>query len=232
MFGAPDQPGPHPPIRRARYPAPLAPAPRGLYIVVTDNGDYRGRHLPKRSASPPRPPKPQRIEWQGPSFLEMVRKPAGSTNPHIDPLRKLLSRPVLRRGVKAGVSGSIGPVHLYSTPPHIVAASSLRSAATRPWGASRAGIMRDSVSELRRTHLPRTPVNKGKKEGPGLITPRLLLPAQQISYRPASAAHTARPSARRRASKAPRDPAFGVSCVFIDTTTERRPSGLAAMNWV
>ena len=39
----------------------------------------------------------------------MVRKPADSTNPQIEPLRKLPSRPVLQRGAKAGVPGPVGP---------------------------------------------------------------------------------------------------------------------------
>jgi hypothetical protein len=62
--------------------------------------------------------------------------------------------------------------------------------------------------------------------------PRLLLSNQQLCYRSASAAHTARASVRRRASKTPGAPCTGLSCSLTDTVTERFPSGLAAMNWV
>jgi hypothetical protein len=40
---ATDALGPHPPIRGARSPAPLAPAPRGRYTVVTINSHYKGK---------------------------------------------------------------------------------------------------------------------------------------------------------------------------------------------
>ena len=55
-----------------------------------------------------------------------------------------------------------------------------------------------------------------------------------MAYVPASAAHTAKPSARLSALKASGSPTDGVrvSCEFIDTVTERLPLGLAAMNWV
>ena len=49
---------------------------------------------------------------------------------------------------------------------------------------------------------------------------------------PASAAHTARISARLSALKASGSPEVGVSCVFMDTVAERLPSGLDAINWV
>jgi hypothetical protein len=50
---------------------------------------------------------------------------------------------------------------------------------------------------------------------------------------PASAAHTAKPSARLSALKASWSPVLGgLSGVFMDTVAERFPSGLAAMNWV
>ena len=54
-----------------------------------------------------------------------------------------------------------------------------------------------------------------------------------IAYRlPASAAHTARPSARLSAPKASGSPTLGVICAFMDTVAERLPLGLEAMNWV
>jgi hypothetical protein len=53
-----------------------------------------------------------------------------------------------------------------------------------------------------------------------------------MAYVPASAAHTAKPSARLSALKASGSPTVGVSCEFMDTVAERLPVGLAAMNWV
>jgi hypothetical protein len=68
----------------------------------------------------------------------------------------------------------------------------------------------------------------GGQEGPHpSIVKRL------IAYHlPASAAHTAKPSARLSALKASGSPAVGVSCEFMDTVAERLPVELAAMNWV
>src|SRR5215217_4788391 len=87
--------------------------------------------------------------------------------------------------------------------------------------------------EVRRIPLPRTPVNKGKKKGWGPRGPQPSIVKRPIAYPlPASAAHTAKPSARLSALKASGSPTGGASCEFMDTVAERLPLGLAAMNWV
>jgi hypothetical protein len=94
----------------------------------------------------------------------------------------------------------------------------------------RAAEMRYVECGLRRIHLPRTPVNRGAVAW----QPRLLLLFEQqlLLCQSASAAHTALPSARRKASKTPGGPSTGLSCSLTDTVTERLPFGLAARNWV
>jgi hypothetical protein len=75
-------------------------------------------------------------------------------------------------------------------------------------------------------------VNSRWAEGWGQESPNLLREPTFAYPLSASAAHTARPSARLSALKASGSPSVGVSCEFMDTVTERFPSGLAAMNWV
>jgi hypothetical protein len=65
-----------------------------------------------------------------------------------------------------------------------------------------------------------------------VVEPDLVLAAYERAYRSASAAQTARPFARRSASKTACLPAVGVCCALTETVTERLPSGLAAANWV
>src|SRR5215207_5736371 len=89
------------------------------------------------------------------------------------------------------------------------------------------GVMQDAAYLLRRIPLPRTRVNRA-----GAMTLWLMSSNWRLLYRSASAAHTARPSARLSASKTAGLPEVGVSCALTDTVTERLPLGLAAANWV
>ncbi len=91
-------------------------------------------------------------------------------------------------------------------------------------------FMQDAGYDLRRIHLPRTPVNGGA----GAWQPRLLLLFEKrlLLCQSASAAHTASSSARLSASKTTGLPDTGVCCALMDTVTERLPSALAAANWV
>src|SRR5215207_1064424 len=85
-----------------------------------------------------------------------------------------------------------------------------------------------ALRELLGIYLPRTPVNRAAEAS----RPRLLWSDRRLRYQSTSAAHTARPSARRKASKTPGAPCTGLSCSLTDTVAERFPFGLAAMNWV
>ena len=74
---------------------------------------------------------------------------------------------------------------------------------------------------------------EGHEEGQGRKSPNPSIVRRLLDYPfPASAAHTARPSARLSASKACGSPTVGMICAFMDTVTERLPLGLEAMNWV
>ena len=69
-------------------------------------------------------------------------------------------------------------------------------------------------------------------KGAGALCSGHFVPPDPAFRQPASAAHTALPSARRRASKTPGAPCSGLSCSLTDTVTERLPSGDDARNCV
>jgi hypothetical protein len=127
--------------RRAKPPSPhqggqvtraTCASDEGHFVVETDSGNYKERRrLPKRSALPPRPPKPQGIERQGRAFWRWF----GSRQ--IPQTRTSIHFANSCRGRSCGGDPKRGL-----------------------W-PRRTGVVRDRGCGLRRTVLPRTRMNKG-----------------------------------------------------------------------
>src|SRR5215216_5934594 len=68
-----------------------------------------------------------------------------------------------------GASRAFTFAHVYAAPQHLVLTRMPRARRTVGSPARQARTMQDRATELRRIHLPRTTVNKGKRKGRSVV---------------------------------------------------------------
>src|SRR5215208_2078097 len=74
-----------------------------------------------------------------------------------------------QHGRTRSVRGSSILLHVYPAPQHVVSTYAACVASEALLAALRGRSMQDPAYELRRIPLPRTPVNRGKNEGPDAV---------------------------------------------------------------